>query len=548
MFDAASGAVLNTLPVGKVPAKMSYDGNGRLWVANAGSNSVTTIDVKGEKVTGTVPVAADPEWIDASAVSSSYDVVWVASNASKTVTLLNDKDMSEIQRVTTSGGPETVDGYEGIVAEDNGKVVLFENTPPSGNATGAFAIGNGLNGAVSVQPSTPGAERAIVTYTAYDGKLTKYTTAGSPYVTRLIASGITQLAIGPGRVYSLGAEYVAVVNDQTSQVSEIDTDTMKVLYTANVGNSPGGVSFDGDLYVANRGSDTVSVVNDTTGAVKRTIALPAGANPEDVYAEDAYIPVTPSPTPTPTTAPTATPTSAPTATPTATPAATQHLYVANGSGGNVLEYTSPFSASSSPSVNLNIGGTIWGVAADSSYVAVEDSTGYIYLFAQPLSASASPVAQFQGFSQGGQLLFDASGNLYTSGQTSGVLEFSPPFSNTTTPVKTILGDTASFSLAMDYQSNLYVGNLGMNQIDIFASPYSGTPTSVPQPGTYGLASYATYLYGADALNAAIDVYNLPMTAGSTPAFHIANADPHALAADTSSGTLYVGDQHGGNGS
>ncbi|MDE2481530.1 MAG: hypothetical protein KGN02_05030, partial [bacterium] len=47
---------------------------------------------------------------------------------------------------------------------------------------------------------------------------------------------------------------------------------------------------------------------------------------------------------------------------------------------------------------------------------------------------------------------------------------------------------------------------------------------------------------------AIDVYNLPMTAGSTPAFHIANADPHALAADTSSGTLYVGDQHGGNGS
>jgi hypothetical protein len=336
------------------------------------------------------------------------------------------------------------------------------------------------------------------------------------------------------------------VNDVTHQVSEIDTDSMKVLFTATVGNSPGGVSFDGPLYVANRGDDTISVLDDSNGKIESTLNLPSGAHPEDVYAATASIPVTPSPAPTAT--PTASPTATPTASPTPTPPATQHLYVANGSAGNVLEYTSPFSAPSAPSVKLNIGGNVWGVASDKDYVAIEDDAGHIYIFAQPLSSSASPVAQFTGGSSGAQLLFDSGGNLYTAMLGSGVLEYSPPFSNSSTPAKTIFGDNASFSLAMDYSNNLYVGNLGMKQIDIFASPYTGSPTQVMQPGTYGLASYATYLYGADADSSKIDVYNLPMSASSTPAFTISNTDPHALAADTSTGTLYVGDQHGGGGS
>lgn len=553
VLDAETGAVLKTISVGKTPAKMSYDSmDGSLWIANAGSNNVTKIDVKSEKVIGTVAVAADPEWIDASAVNSSYDVVWVASRSSKTVTLLNSQDMSVIQTVSTSGGPLTVDGYSGTVAEDNDRLVLFENTPPSANSTAAFTLNNGLQGALQIEGSN--FSRSIVTYTAYDGKLNKYTPIGSTYTTGLSPAGTVQLTPGSGQVYRVSQEYVAVVNDVTHQVSEIDTDAMKVLYTTTVGNAPGGVTYDGSLYVANREDDTVSVLDDSNGNMRATLKLQSGAHPEDLYAETAFIPVTPTPSPStsPTATPTATPTAAPTATPTpaptSTPAATQHLYVANGSGGNLLEYASPFSASSTPVVNLKIGGNIWGVASDSNYVAMEDSTGFIYIFAQPLSASASPVAQFQGGAQGGQLYFDSSGNLYTAIQGSGVLEFSPPFSNSSTPSKTIFGDAASFSLTMDYNSNLYVGNLGMNQIDIYASPYTGSPTVVPQPGTYGLASYATYLYGADASSGKIDVYNLPMTAGSTPAFAISNTDPHGLAADVSSGTLYVGDQHGGGGS
>lgn len=551
VLDAKTGATLNTITVGKIPTKLSYNAYSQtLWVANAGDNTVMKIDTKTEKVVGTAKVGTDPEWVDAGAVSGSYNVVWVANRGSKTVTLLNAQDMSVIDTVSTSGAPLSITASSGMVTEDNDRLVFFEDTPPSSNATAAFNFTNGIQGAVEYQDIA--LNDYVVAYTAYDGKVSKYQPVGSPYTNALSSVATLQLAPGPGQIYDVSQEYMVVVNDQTNQISEIDADAMRALYTTGVGNAPGGVtlSITGHLYVANRNDDTVSVVDNGTGKVTNTLKLPAGAHPEDVASEYAYVPVspTPAPTATPTTAPTSTPTATPTAAPTSTPAATQHLYVANGSGGNVLEYTSPFTSSSAATVNLKIGGNVWGVASDSNYVAIEDSTGFIYLFAQPLSASASPVAQFQASSQGAQLLFDSSGNLYTGTESSGVLEYSPPFSNSSTPVKTIFGDAASFSLAMDYNSNLYVGNLGTNRIDIFASPYSGSPTTVPQPGTYGLASYATYLYGADAPGKAVDVYSLPMTASSTPAFTIANTDPHAVAADISSGTLYVGDQHGGSGS
>lgn len=555
VLDAQTGSQLTTIPVGKTPTKISYNSYSHsLWVANAGDNTVTKIDTNTLKVAGTVSVGTDPEWVDASGVSDSYDVVDVASRGSKTVTQLKAEDMSLLGTISTSGTPVSVGDYGNVVSEDNGRVVFFQKSPPSGSSTAAFTVTNGLQGAAFLHGVGIDESDYLIVYTAYDGKVSEYVPATSGGIINGLTPATTfQLPAGAGQIYAAGND-VIVVNDITNQAFDIDVNH-STMVTASVGNAPGGAGTDGYTdYVANRGDDTVSVFDALSGKAENTFHLAAGAHPEDVAFQSYTVPGTPSPAPsaTPTVAPTSTPTVAPTSTPTvaptSTPAGTQHLYVANGSGGNVLEYTSPFSSASAPSVKLNIGGNVWGVASDSSYVAVEDSTGFIYIFAQPLSSSASPVAQFQAGSQGAQLLFDSAGNLYTGDERTEVLEYSPPFSSTSTPAKVINGTTASFSLAMDYNNNLYAGDLGMNQIEIFASPYTSSPTQVAQPGTYGLASYATYLYGADASGKAIDVYNLPMTSGSTPAFTIANTDPHALAADVSTGTLYVGDQHGGTGS
>ena len=114
------------------------------------------------------------------------------------------------------------------------------------------------------------------------------------------------------------------------------------------------------------------------------------------------------------------------------------------------------------------------------------------------------------------------------------------------PAGTITGGSSTFGLAFDYNGNLYVADIGASDFNVFAPPYTGSPTAVSSPSMYGLASYATYLFGADAMSGAIDAYTLPVSAGASPAYVITATDPHAVALD-GQGTLYVGDQHGGAG-
>ncbi len=549
VLDPSTGGVIRTIPVGKGPTKLSYDGDAHvLWVANAGSGTVNAIDPKTDTVVATITVGSDPEWIDA---AQSGGLVYVANHGSQSVSMIDKTTETLFRTYKTAAAPFMV--YAGVyemVSESNGEVEFYDEystkSPPN------VTLANGLLGAAFTMPGS--FSQGYVFFYTQDGVVSQYVASGGGSMLPITNVGHYTLAPGNGTIVADNSEgwqsAVFVLNDTTNTVTDIDAMHSQVSFTAAVGKAPRGVDFGYSTttnmvyFVADSGDDTVDLLNTATGVLQDRYTLSPGAQPYDVEYVDVTLPA-PSPKPSPSPTPTPTPTIAPTATPTPT----THLYVANGSAGNVLEYTAPFSSSSAPSVNVKIGGNVWGVASDSKYVAVEDSTGYIYIFNAPLTSGSSPVAQFQQF-QGGaggaQLLFDSNGNLYTGTQGSMVFEYSPPFGNTSTPSKTINGDSSSFSLAMDYLGNLYVGNLGMNQMDVFASPYTSAPISVTAPGTYGLASYATYLFDADAMDGLVDVYNLPMNASSTPAYTIANTDPHALAVD-GTGTLYVGDQHGGSG-
>jgi YVTN family beta-propeller protein len=76
-------------------------------------------------------------------------------------------------------------------------------------------------------------------------------------------------------IYSAGTEIVAdPINGSsvTGTVSVVDTTTMTLKATINVGLHPTGLAiFDGYLLVANTYSDTISVINMTTNKVERTI-------------------------------------------------------------------------------------------------------------------------------------------------------------------------------------------------------------------------------------------------------------------------------------
>lgn len=562
-LDMTTGKVLATIPVGTQPTMMVYDHHTQngwdnfndpaaaLWVLNVSSASVTRIDPRTDKAVITIAVGGSP--VDIAAAQNSSHLLYVADGQSNSVAIINEDDNSIVGHIATSGRPFQLSANDGVlmIAETNNTVELVDDTKPSTVPSTKIATQSTLMGVGTNFDAYPAIETA-------DGIVHFYkpqTYGGLPWAN---VANYT-LPHGAGQLYCVGYGNFAVINAASKLVQWIDfdsNDNTTVEHDLATGAAPGfgtsgSVGDFGYFYIPNAGGDSLSVYWKQWQPFG-SWPLSSGARPITALSLQYQNNAAASPTPSPTAAPTSTPTPASTPTPSPTPSssppATQHLYVADGSGGNVLEYASPFSASSTPSVNLNVGGSIWGVASDSKYVAVEDSNGYVYIFAQPLSASASPVASFQAGNAGAQLYFDSNGNLYTGDEGAEVLEYSPPFSNTNTPAKVINGTTASFSLTMDYNNNLYAGDLGMNQIDLFAPPYSAAPTTVAQPGTYGLASYATYLYGADAASSKIEVYSLPISASSTPAFAITNTDPHALAADVSTGTLYVGDQHGGNGS
>ncbi|MDH2908677.1 MAG: hypothetical protein PXZ07_01005 [Candidatus Eremiobacteraeota bacterium] len=513
-----------------------------LWVANSGSGTVSRIDEATNSVVATITVGSKP-------VSLCADItkVYVANQGSSSVSVIDTATNTVVATVATGGVPFSL---ACDIAVSPARIVPIAET----NKTVEFldpAV-NAIVGKMTTSAPVAGVlldfgQAGILTS---DGVLHVYIPPGGPFpLLDWTLEGTVSLADGAGAISNNGEQFGALawmVSSQTANsVQGIQAYGSPNLMAKSITRFPVGLapeyaaqSGGGYTYVPNAGDDSITVVygGASINAAYNFVAkwtLSRGAAPYDIALWSGP----------PTSA--ATPTPSPTPAPTATPAAIAHMYVANGSGKNVLEYAAPFSASSAPSVTVNIGTNVWGVAVDSSYVAVEDSTGFIYIFNAPLAANASPVAQFQGPANGANLLFDSNGNLYTGTQGAGVLEYSPPFSNSSTPSKTITGDSSSFSLAMDMISNtLYVGNLGMNQIDVFASPYTGAPTSVTSPGTYSLATQGASLYGADAMSNAIDAYNLPMNGSSTPAYIITATNPHALAFDNSDGTLYVGDQNG----
>src|SRR3954468_23528967 len=84
----------------------------------------------------------------------------------------------------------------------------------------------------------------------------------------------------PARIY--------VTNQLDNTASVIDGATHKIVATVRVGVSPAQMAVSPDrksLYIANTGSNTVSVLNTDDDTIVRTIALPPRSRPVDVAAD-----------------------------------------------------------------------------------------------------------------------------------------------------------------------------------------------------------------------------------------------------------------------
>jgi hypothetical protein len=243
----------------------------------------------------------------------------------------------------------------------------------------------------------------------------------------------------------------------------------------------------------------------------------------------------------------------PSPTPTPLP---QHLYVGNDtSAAQIFQYNVPISAGSTSDFTLTAGNSVVAVALDGSgNLAVGELTAKLQIFPAPLSGASTASATFNNGASGstGAVAFTNAGDLFATGlDAGGVKLFTHPFSNASTPSQTITnaGLTAADGLALDAAQNLYVGNAtATSNLFVYAPPYTGAPIiTAPAAGSgyRKMAVSATQLFVAviepTPSLGRVDVFTLPITAASVPAFTMRTSMnfPEAVALDAA-GNLYVG--------
>jgi hypothetical protein len=240
------------------------------------------------------------------------------------------------------------------------------------------------------------------------------------------------------------------------------------------------------------------------------------------------------------------------------PPATQHLYV-NGATGHALQFALPLTGSTpSATLSLTTASDVSALAVDSAVnVAVGASDGSISIFNAPITGSASASATFKNGTATSvdTMVFNSAGDLFATSFTNQINVFTHPLTSASTPSQVITSAnlTSAFGVALDSANNLIVSNsptpAGSNLL-VYAPPYTGLPIAtavVPAANYRQMAISGTQLFVVNSNVSAskIDVYNLPITASSAPAFLISNGlfggsvSASGVAVD-SSGNLYAG--------
>ena len=239
------------------------------------------------------------------------------------------------------------------------------------------------------------------------------------------------------------------------------------------------------------------------------------------------------------------------------PPGTQHLYI-NGTG-HAVQFSLPLTGST-PSATLNLppASDVSALAVDSAgNVAVGTFGGSISIFNGPINSSASPSATFKNGTSTfvDNLAFSSAGDLFATTNSNTINVFTHPLTSASTPSQVItnVNLTTSVGIVLDSANNLIVSNAPTPTISnllVLAPPYTGLPivtVAVPAASYRQMAINGTQLFVVNSQVSAskIDVYNLPINAGSAPAFLISNGlfggsvSGSGVALD-SSGNLYAG--------
>jgi YVTN family beta-propeller protein len=323
VLNRQTGDVIAAVMVGKKPRGIAVSRGRerpRVYVANSGSDSISVIDPTTNKVEAEIPIrfGRAPEGITVVRVSPERELIFTANYASDNVSVIDAATYQEIDKINTGDGPVAITADPPADLLSGARFLNFEDLNVLRNYRERFfnvytanknskdvsvikmnAITNKLEKVfqVSVQWSpitlTSDYQRGKVyvgNYNYDNLSVLDMTQIARGYESGVVGeitnvgSTVTGIIADPDldRIYLLkeASSEIMIIRPFSEAFSAIKTSMGPLIGTIVVGNSPRSFIMDPEgrkLYVVNRGSDSVSVVDKTTSREEKVI--PVGKKP-----------------------------------------------------------------------------------------------------------------------------------------------------------------------------------------------------------------------------------------------------------------------------
>ncbi|MBI5665149.1 MAG: YncE family protein [Nitrospirae bacterium] len=323
VINRQAGDIAATVLVGKKPRGMATSIKGehlKVYVANSGSNSVSVIDPTTNKIENEIPIrfGRQPEAIAVAGSSSDKELIFVANYGSDTVSMIDASTYQELEKIDVGRGPIAIATDPPVETLAGTRFLSFDDINALRSYRERFFnvyVANQNSNSVSVLRIDAAAKRSVevinlsvewrpvalsvdylrgkVYIANYDSdKLSvvdiPQTVRGNTSAAVSTINNIGYSTIGViadpafDRLYLLKERpgQVVIVRPFADGIDTFKTVMPPVMGTIAVGSSPRSFILDPEarkLYVVNRGSDSISVIDKTT--MKEEQVIPVGKKP-----------------------------------------------------------------------------------------------------------------------------------------------------------------------------------------------------------------------------------------------------------------------------
>jgi YVTN family beta-propeller protein len=319
VINRQSGEIAATVMVGKKPRGIATSHGGKrlkVYVANSGSNSVSVIDATTNKTENEIPIRFGREPVDIAVArtSNERESIFVANYISNTVSVVDAATYEEAEKIDVGRGPisiaadppaDSLVGTRFLSFEDINVLRSYREkyfnvyvANQNSNSVSVLRIDTAsgrsaevINLDVEWRPVALSVDyqRGKVYVANYDSdklsvidilQTVKGNAAGAVSTINNIGFSVTGIAADPvfDRIYLLKDTpgELMIIRPFGEGFDPLKTVMPPVMGTVSVGISPRSLIFDPEfrkLYVVNRGSDNISVIDKTTKKEELTITV-----------------------------------------------------------------------------------------------------------------------------------------------------------------------------------------------------------------------------------------------------------------------------------